>query len=275
MFSTASAPAEPGPEPPSGYWHRRSAIAAQAAGAHEPPQPIVYTAAEDGTWAEVHRTLERAWRDHVAQSLQDAWHDLNLDANRVPQLAEVSERLEPISGFEYRAGPGLVDKETFFGALTQRRFLSTQYVRWEGSPLYTPEPDVIHEVVGHAHLLAVPALAQLHELAGGAMTRAELPRTRQFVADVFWFSGEFGVVREHGEWRAYGAGLVSSVGELDWFAGHARIDAVDVARMGTADYDISRYQTTLFGVDSLSHLLDVVGGFFATCDDDTVGALLL
>ncbi len=78
----------------------------------------------------------------------------------------------------------------------------SQYVRWEGAPLYTPEPDVIHEVMGHANCLACPEIAELHRMTGAAIGRLDDERARLLIADVFWFTVEFGVVRER--WRAEG-----------------------------------------------------------------------
>jgi phenylalanine-4-hydroxylase len=264
-------------KPPPEYWNRRDEIAAMAAGAGRPARRIEYTETEDATWRVVAEALQVAWRDHACAELLDARDRLALPAGRVPQLAEVSERLGRISGFEYRAVPGLVPVTEFFSSLASGVFLSTQYVRWEGSPLYTPEPDVIHELVGHANLLAHPDLAELHRLAGAAMTRLELERSRKFLADVFWFSVEFGVVAEPTAsgpvWRAYGAGLLSSHGELGWFADHAEVRPLDIAEMGTTAYDIDVYQPVLFGGRSLGEVVDVVGGFFTTVTDHEVERL--
>ena len=115
--------------------------------------------------------------------------------------------------------PGLVPTRTFYGSLAERRFLSTQYVRHPSVPLYTPEPDIVHEVIGHANMLASPVFADLYELAGQASRRAESPEALEFFSRVFWFSVEFGVVWEGGELRTYGAGILSSFGELDAFRG--------------------------------------------------------
>ncbi|CAN5579259.1 phenylalanine 4-monooxygenase [soil metagenome] len=264
-------------DPPAEYRSRRDEIAALAAGADRPAHVIEYTATEDATWRAVAEALDVAWRDHACAELLDARDRLALAADRVPQLTEVSERLGHISRFGYRAVPGLVPVTEFFSSLASGVFLSTQYVRWEGSPLYTPEPDVIHELVGHANLLAHPELAELHRLAGAAMTRLEHERSRKFLADVFWFSVEFGVVDEPGdhgrEWRAYGAGLLSSHGEVGWFADHAEVRPLDIAAMGTTAYDIDHYQPVLFGGRSLSEVVDVVGGFFADVTDHEVERL--
>lgn len=253
---------------------RRAEIVARAAGPGREPADIEYTAAEDATWAEVMAALEPAWERHGAAVAQRGLTRLGLDRSRVPQLREVTERLAPWSGFRFEAVGGLVPKEEFFAGLAAGRFLSTQYVRPASSPLYTPEPDVIHEVIGHGHLLATEELAELHRAAGAAMVRLERPAARQFVAEVFWFSGEFGVVREQGVWKAYGAGLLSSFGELARFATGARIEPIDLARMGTVPYDIDHYQPVLFGARSIEEVLDVVGGFFRTCTDGSVHRLL-
>jgi phenylalanine-4-hydroxylase len=251
------------------YRTRRDTVAALAGGAGRRPATIAYLPSEDEVWATVQTALGSALEHHACAEILDARARLSLAPDRVEQLDTLSDRLEPMTRFRYEAVPGLVSKEEFFAALARRRFLSTQFVRHPDWPHYTPEPDVIHEVIGHATCLAVPQLAELHCLAGQAMTRVERAETRQFISDVFWFSGEFGVVRQHGQWKAYGAGLLSSVGELSWFASHATIRPLDPLQMGRTSYDITSYQPTLFGAESLDQLLDIVGGFFSTVSDDT------
>jgi phenylalanine-4-hydroxylase len=251
------------------YLARRNQIAALAQGPGKAPTRVAYRSSENEVWATVQAGLSGALEQYACREVLEARNRLQLAVHGVEQLGELSDRLEPITGFRYEAVPGLVSKEEFFGALARRRFLSTQFVRHPDWPHYTPEPDVIHEVIGHATCLAVPQLAELHRLAGQAMTRVERSETRQFISDVFWFSGEFGVVRESGKRKAYGAGLLSSVGELSWFASHATIRPVDPLEMGHTGYDITSYQPTLFGADSLDHTLDVVGNFFATVSDET------
>ena len=89
---------------------------------------------------------------------------------------------------------------------------------------------------------------------------------------MFWFSIEFGVLREDGALRAYGAGLLSSYGEIEEFRG-ADVRPLDIAEMGVLEYDITRYQPILFAADGIHHVLDAVGGFFAQCDDDSPARL--
>ena len=261
-------------DPPASYWRRRDEIAKLASGVDHPALDIVYTDVEHNVWAAVVEALDPLWDRHASAELVAARSRLALSADRVPQLSAVSATLAPLTGFEFRAVPGLVPSIEFFGGLGRGLFSSTQYVRWEGSPLYTPEPDVIHEVFGHANALACPEVAELHRLAGRAIERVQDVRSRQALADVFWFSAEFGVVRERGDVRAYGAGLLSSVGELAWFSEHAEIRPIDIREMATVDYGIDAYQPVLFAAESLSHVLEEVGGFFATATDDSIRGFL-
>jgi phenylalanine-4-hydroxylase len=197
---------------------------------------------------------------------------LALPTDQIPQLDEVSANLGPLTGFEYHPAAGLVPFDQFYGSLADGVFHSTQYLRHPSRPLYTPEPDLIHEVIGHGGLLASPRLADLNRLAGLAARRLSTKEGRDFFAHVFWFTIEFGVVYEDGELRAYGAGLLSSYGEIDEFR-TAEIRPLDVAEMGMLEYDITKYQPILFAADGLDQLLDEVGGFFADCDDDSPARL--
>jgi phenylalanine-4-hydroxylase len=218
---------------PASYRARRAKIASLAAGLDVPPAIIDYTDTEHGVWATVAASLGPLWERHAAVGVLAAREGLGLPADRVPQLVEVGARLRPLTGFGYRAVPGLLPAGEFFEALSQRLFASTQYLRWEGSPLYTPEPDVIHEVMGHANCLACPEIAELHRMTGEVIGRLHDERARLVIADVFWFTVEFGVVREGGETKAYGAGLLSSPGELEWFGEHAVIRPLDIRDMAT------------------------------------------
>lgn len=261
-------------QPPAAYWERREQIAAAAEGLDLPPTDIDYTDTEYAVWRTAAATLSPLWEAHACSDVVAARDRLALPADRIPQLSEVDAALRTHTGFGYRAVPGLVPSIEFFGGLGRGLFSSTQYVRWEGSPLYTPEPDVIHEVIGHANCLACPQLAELHRLAGRAIERVATPAAQQALADVFWFTAEFGVVREAGGVAAYGAGLLSSVGELGWFADHAEVRPLDLREMATTGYDIDHYQPVLFAGDSLDHVLEVVGGFFDGANDETVTALI-
>src|SRR5690606_29700610 len=128
------------------------------------------------------------------------------------------------------------------------------------------------EVIGHANLLGHAGIAEVKRQAGLAAQRCETEAGLQYVADVFWFTIEFGVMWEDGELRAYGAGLLSSYGAIEEFRG-ADVRPVDFHAMATQEYDITHYQPVLFACDGMRELTDRVAGFFADFDDDTPARL--
>jgi phenylalanine-4-hydroxylase len=253
----------------SGYRDRRNYIAALSIdwAPNKPIPHVDYTDQEQEVWRTVSRELAIKHERLACRECLEAMANLGLPKDHIPELDEVGARLAPLTGFEYHPAPGLVDFEHFYGSLADGVFNSTQYIRHHALPLYTPEPDLIHEVIGHSALLASPKLAELNRRAGRAARRLETKEAKDFFAKVFWFSIEFGVVYEEGELHAYGAGLLSSYGEIDEFR-TADIRPLRIAEMGTLDYDITKYQPILFAADGIEQLLDVVGGFFDACDDD-------
>ncbi|MGD9956284.1 MAG: phenylalanine 4-monooxygenase [Candidatus Nanopelagicales bacterium] len=257
------------------YRTRRNAIAALALGWRrgDPVPEAPYTAEEHEVWRVISAELERKHERLACAAAREGRARIELPADHIPQLVDVTAALAPLTGFTYLPAAGLVPLREFYGTLADRCFWSTQYIRHHSVPLYTPEPDVVHEVIGHAVTLAEPSYAALYVAAGEAARRVETPEALEFVSKVFWFSLEFGVVREGGEPKAYGAGLLSSYGEIEEFV-HADLRPLDLARMGTQTYDITHYQPVLFAADSWQQVHDVVGGFFAEVDDDLVAGLL-
>ncbi|MEU1210759.1 phenylalanine 4-monooxygenase [Nocardia sp. NPDC005825] len=264
----------PGVHDPA-YRTRRNAIAAMAL-EYRPGDPVPhveYTAEEQEVWRIVSAELARKRAKYACAEVIDAAERLGLPSDHIPQLDEVSAKLVPLTGFRYAPAAGLVPLRQFFGSFADRTFHSTQYIRHHSAPLYTPEPDAIHEIIGHANQLASPRFAALYETVGAAVARLETERALKFLADVFWFSLEFGVLREHGEVRCYGAGLLSSYGEIEEFR-DADLRPLDIHAMGTIVYDITHYQPVLYCAESVTEIEDVVGGFFETMTDETVARLV-
>ncbi len=260
----------PGANDPA-YRERRNEIAALAL-AWEPGDPapaVEYNDAEQEVWRTVCRELEPKHEQLAFREFLEAKAALDLPVDGVPSLDLVSERLRPLTGFGYVPAAGLVPLREFYGSLSERSFHSTQYVRHPEQPLYTPEPDIVHEVIGHGHLLATPTFSELHRLTGEATHRLQDEDNLRFLSRVFWFTVEFGVVMEDGELRAYGAGILSSYGEIDEFRA-MELRPLDLVEMGTADYDITHYQPVLYRAESLDEVREVAGGFFATCSDDSI-----
>jgi phenylalanine-4-hydroxylase len=237
------------------YRARRNRIAQLALdyGAGEPVPEAPYTEEEHGVWRAVWEALGPAHERHACAEYLDCVRRLELPRDRIPQMREVSERVEACSGFRLEPVAGLVEPRVFLESLARGVFLSTQYIRHHSSPLYTPEPDVAHEVVGHATTLASESLAELNRLFGEAVGRTRSDEALERLSRVYWFTVEFGVLREGGEVKAYGAGLLSSAGELEAMGG-AELRAFDLEAASRTDYDPTHYQPVLFCADSFGEM---------------------
>lgn len=238
----------------------------------EPAPQVEYTDGEHEVWRAVCADLYDKHHLYACQEFLDGKEALGLPDDHIPQLEELSDQIDPMTGFRYRPAAGLVPLREFYGALADHGFWATQYVRHHSVPLYTPEPDVLHEVVGHGNTLADPRFTRLYETAGAAARRVETAEALEFISKVFWFTLEFGVLHEPDGLKAYGAGILSSPGEIEEFH-EITIRPLDLVAMGTTTYDITRYQEMLFAARSFTHLEDVVGGFWDSCDDESISAM--
>src|SRR6201988_1001280 len=156
-------PDHPGFRDPE-YRARRNAIA-QIAMSYQPGSPIPaapYTDLEHGVWKTIWEALGPAHREHACAEYLDCLDRLNFDSDRIPQLDEVSRKVEAISGFRLEPVAGLVEPRVFLESLARGVFLSTQYIRHHSTPFYTPEPDVAHEIIGHAVTLATQRFGVLN-----------------------------------------------------------------------------------------------------------------
>ncbi len=248
----------------SEYRSRREAIAQTGMSyrSGDPVPDVEYSEAEHELWGTVVTELAVKRERYASAVALAGAAALDLPTDRVPQLREVSARLGRLTGFRVEPVPGLVPTDRFYGALADRCFLSTQYMRHTSVPFYTPEPDIVHEVAGHCALLAHPTFADLHHAAGQASLRARTVEELETFSRVFWFTLEFGVVYEHDELRCYGAGLLSSFGEIETFRG-AEIRPFDLDEMGRTDYDITQYQPVLFAAPSIDEMATGLNLWFA------------
>ncbi|MEL6342386.1 MAG: phenylalanine 4-monooxygenase [Myxococcota bacterium] len=219
------------------------------------PVPLApYTPREHAVWSHVWSELLALYPTRVCEDILALQDVVPLSTERIPQLREINRPLEAASGFRMEPVAGLVSSRMFMRFLGRRVFLSTQYIRHHSRPLYTPEPDVIHELAGHVATLAHPGIAALNLALGQAAeiaTDAEMRR----LGNVYWYALEFGVVEERGQLRAAGAGLLSSYGELSDFDAHSRLLDWDLDAMGETDYDPTGYQEVLFVAPSFKQML--------------------
>lgn len=214
---------------------------------------IAYTAEEQEVWREVWRHLDPLHARYACREYREAAARVALSRTVIPQLREVNEIIEPLHGFRMLPVAGLVTAGAFLEKLGRSVFLSTQYMRHHSVPLYTPEPDVVHELIGHAATFAHPDFVRLNRAFGRA-AMAAAPQDIEAIGRLYWYTLEFGVVRENGELKVYGAGLLSSFGELGRFERQERLAEWDVEAIAASPYDPTRYQERLFVAPSFERL---------------------
>ena len=250
---------------------------AQAEGQLYISQPYeLYSAANHDTWSRLFARMHERWEKYANTRFLQGIQNLSLDSKRVPKLEDVNRFMAPRTGFRAKPVSGYVPAYLFFDCLRQREFPTTITIR-DGQTLdYLPEPDIFHDIAGHVPMHTDPAFAdalvRFGECARTAAERvqgirSEEERVRRVTSIVkalarfFWFSIEFGLMREGKELKVYGSGLLSSYGEI----AHS-IDSPEVQRFPfqlewviNQYFEIDHYQPLLFVVEGFDHLFELVG----------------
>jgi phenylalanine-4-hydroxylase len=211
----------------------------------EPVPRVEYTDEEDHVWRTVRRRIDELHARFACRRYRDAWDDLALDRERLPQLADVNAVLGPRTGFRMRPVTGFVSPRSFFGELARGVFLSTQYIRYAGTPLFSPDPDVIHELIGHAPTLLDPVLAELNRHFGRTALRVD-DATLEKVIRMHWFTLETGLAEEDGRTKAYGAAILSSPEEMDHCLTRATLRPFDIEAICGTSFEPTVLQDQLF-----------------------------
>ena len=185
--------------------------------------------------------------------------------DRIPRFEEINERLKPATGWEIVAVPGLIPERPFFDLLANRRFPVTDWIRQPDEFEYIVEPDVFHDLFGHVPLLFNPVFADYVQRYGAGGLKAHDLGAGELLSRLYWYTIEFGLIRQPDGLRAYGAGILSSSGELRHSVTSPtpqRI-ALDLVRCMRTRYKIDDYQATYFVIDSFEQLFDLTAPDFA------------
>jgi phenylalanine-4-hydroxylase len=241
---------------------------------HQPYE--LYSEENHAAWCSLFSRMQERWQRYGNRHFLRGIASLCLDPERVPRLEDVNRFLNPLTGFRAKAVSGYVPSFVFFDCLRNREFPTTITIRRSDRLDYLPEPDIFHDIAGHVPMhtdrMFADTLVRFGECAHTAAEivagiRDEAQRWQRLesiiraLARFFWFTVEFGLMREGGAVKAYGSGLLSSYGELE----HA-IESDEVQRypaqiewLINQGFEIDRFQPLLFVVESFDHLFELVG----------------
>jgi len=231
---------------------------------------VEYTPEEIKTWATIYNKLKNLFPTHACSEFNHILplleQNCGYSQDSIPQLQDVSQFLQGVTGFRLRPVAGLLSSRDFLAGLAYRVFHSTQYIRHPSKPLYTPEPDVCHELIGHVPLFADPAFAEFSQEIGLASLGASDEEVKR-LATCYWFTIEFGLCRQHGDLKAYGAGLLSSFGELEYcLTNEPKVSEFDPAVTGVTEYPITKYQPLYYVTNSFDDAQRKMSEYASTID---------
>jgi phenylalanine-4-hydroxylase len=219
------------------------------------PPLIEYTPEETRIWRDVSPKLDELHVKHASRIYLQAKRALGISETEIPQLRHLSERLEHETRMHLVPAEGPLPYRTFYSYIADRGFPVTQFIRHGSHPEFTPEPDMVHDCLGHVPPLMNQDYAELLTLIGKAVVATQLGEQVLALKRFSWFSIEFGLIEEDGGTKIFGAGIMSSTGEIPFSLSndveHRPFVTDDVIK---TDYDPSRMQDLLFIIPSFAFL---------------------
>jgi len=214
-------------------------------------------------WATMVRRRMQTLRDQASDVFLSGLEALNLTSDRIPRVSDVNAKLAQLTGWQSRPVPGYLPAKAFFACLAHRQFPTTITVRPKELMEYLPEPDIIHDVFGHVPLHADPVFADFLQTYGKAALHCENPYHIQRLARLFWFTVEFGLIRERGSVKLYGSGLISSLGESRHALESPDVDRrpFEMERVCSTHFEIDHFQPILYVLESFEQLRDAMNTY--------------
>lgn len=236
----------------------------------DPISRVTYTDQEKEVWKYCYNNLIEMFKtnacDEFNWAIAEFQKEINLCANEIPQLDDISNLLRSRTGWRLKPVGGLLTQREFLNGLAFKVFHSTQYIRHHAQPLYTPEPDILHELMGHAPMFAHQEFADFSQEIGLASLGASEVELKRLAA-IYWFTIEFGMCKQGGKPKAYGAGILSSVGELAYCVTDEPefkpLDPYEIAQHHLS-FPISSMQPTYFIAESFAKAKQQITDY---CDD--------
>ncbi|WP_419808873.1 phenylalanine 4-monooxygenase [Sphingomonas sp.] len=218
-----------------------------------------YTPEEHATWDTLFARQRKLLPGRASAAYLRGLDALKLSEGGIPDFEELSERLGKLTGWQVVAVPGLVPDEVFFDHMANRRFVAGSFIRRPDQLDYLQEPDVFHDVFGHVPMLADPVFADYLEAYGKGGQRAMQHDALKWLGRLYWYTVEFGLIREDGDLRIYGSGIVSSFAETRFALDDASPNRIgfDLARVMRTEYRIDDFQQNYFVVPDFDELLRV------------------
>jgi phenylalanine-4-hydroxylase len=218
-----------------------------------------YTPAEHAVWKTLFERQTRLLPGRACDEFVAGMQQLPIGADRIPDFRELSAVLMQRTGWQVVAVPGLVPDEVFFTHLANRRFPAGNFIRKPHELDYLEEPDVFHDVFGHVPLLMNPSIADYIQAYGVGGLRAKELGVLDKLARAYWYTVEFGLVRQAEGLRIYGAGIASSYTESVFALDDASPNRIgfELERVLRTNYRIDDFQESYFVIDSLAQLLEL------------------
>lgn len=215
-----------------------------------------YTPEQHSVWKELVSRRMPQLRAHACEEYLDGFEKIGLQVDTIPNLAEVNQRLEPLTGWNATPVSGFLPPDAFFEMLAARRFPTTTYIRSRESMEYTPEPDIFHDVLGHVPMHAHPVFADFLQQYGKVCATVMGNKDKlERMGRLFWFTVEFGVIRQDGGIKLYGSGLISSHGESTYvIEGGPEIRDFDLEQVLAQEFKVSEMQKVLYAVESFEQI---------------------